>query len=87
MSVLLEKRETYSSSERYTHGTRERENLLLANLTIIFVFTGVCSNCCKLLGDAENKATGRLSDVGSEFLLCMENMTWVSVNGFSVICT
>ena len=43
--------------------------------SVAFNFTGVCSNCHKLLVDAENKTT-----VEDEVILQMENVSLVGVN-------
>ena len=42
--------------------------------------TGVCSNCRKLLGEAENKTAAQLPGIESEVILQMGNMSLVSVN-------
>ena len=47
--------------------------------------TGVCSNCCKLLGEAENKTAAQLPGIESEVVMEMGDMslvTVVSVNDF-----
>ena len=40
----------------------------------------MCSNCRKLLGEAENKTAAQLPGIESEVIMQMENMSLVSVN-------
>ena len=46
------------------------------------VFTGVCSNCHKLLGEDETKIAPQPSGIESEVILRMGDMSLVSVNHF-----
>ena len=47
-----------------------------------FAFTGVCSNCHKLLGEAEIKITPQPSDIESKVILQMRDLSLVRVNHF-----
>ena len=47
-----------------------------------FVFTVVCSYCPKLLGEAEIEIAPQPSDIESEVILQMGDMSLVSVNHF-----
>ena len=42
----------------------------------------MCSNCCKLLGEGENKTAAQPSGIKSEVILQMGNMSLISVNNF-----
>ena len=45
-------------------------------------YTGACSNCRKLLGEAENKTAAQPPGIESEVVLQMGEMSIVSVNDF-----
>ena len=47
-----------------------------------FVFTGVCSNCRKLLGEDKVKIAPQPSGIESEVILQMGDMSLVSVHHF-----